>query len=58
MIDNIKIGAKYRGNINGAIIQVTKIENGCVHYIDCKSGESFQYGLEAFKRCLLTLLDK
>ena len=57
MIDNIEIGAKYKGNVNGAIIQVTKIENGCVHYIDCKSGKSFMYGLDAFKRLLIAPLD-
>ena len=57
MIDNIEIGAKYMGNVNGAIIQVTKIENGWVHHIDCKSGKSFTYGLNAFKRLLMTPLD-
>lgn len=57
MIDNIEIGAKYKGNVNGAIIQVTKIENGWVHYIDCKSGKPFMYGLDAFKRLLMTPLD-
>lgn len=57
MIDNIEIGAKYKGNINGAIIQVKKIENGWVHYIDCKSGKPFMYGLDAFKRLLMTPLD-
>lgn len=57
MINNIEIGAKYKGNVNGAIIQVTKIENRCVHYIDCKSGKPFMYGLDAFKRLLVTSLD-
>ena len=57
MIDNVEIGRKYRGNVNGTIIQVTKIENGWVHYIDCKSGNAFMYGLEAFKRFLMTPLD-
>ncbi|MBO5854355.1 MAG: hypothetical protein J6Q61_06430 [Bacteroidales bacterium] len=57
MIENIEVGAKYKGNVNGAIIQVTKIENGWVHYIDCKSGKPFMYGLDAFKRSLMTLLD-
>ena len=58
MIDNIEIGAKYKGSVNGAIIQVTKIENGWVHYIDYKSGKPFMYGLDAFKRLLMTRLDK
>ena len=57
MIDNAEIGAKYKGNINGAIIQVTNIENGWVHYIDCKSEKPFMYGLDAFKRLLMTPLD-
>jgi hypothetical protein len=54
MIDNIETGAKYKGNVNGEIIQITKIENGWVHYIDCKSGKPFMYGLDAFKRLLMT----
>jgi hypothetical protein len=57
MIDNIEIGAKYRGDVNGAIIQVTNIENGWVHCIDCESGKSFMYGLDAFKMLLMTTLD-
>ena len=57
MIDNIEIGSKYKANINGAIIQVTKLENGWVHYVDCKSGKPFVYGLAAFKRLLMTSLD-
>jgi hypothetical protein len=57
MIENIEIGAKYKGDVNGAIIQVTKIENGWVHYIDCQSGKPFMYGLDAFKRLLMTPLD-
>ena len=57
MINNIQIGAKYKGNVNGEIIQVTKIENGLVHYIDCKIGKPFVYGLDAFKRLLMTPLD-
>ena len=56
MIDNIEIGAKYKGNVNGAIIQVTKIENGWAHYVDCKSGNAFMYSLDAFKRLLMTPL--
>ena len=57
MIDNIEIGAKYKGDVNCAIIQVTKIENGWGHYVDCKSGKPFMYGLDAFKRLLMTPLD-
>ena len=58
MINNIETGAKYKGNVNGATVCVEKIENGWVHYTDCKTGKSFMYGLEAFRRCNLTALDK
>ena len=58
MISNIEIGAKYRGNVNGAILEIVKIENQCVLVKDCVTGKINPYGLEAFKHCLLTRLDK
>ena len=49
----IKIGDKFKGKINGAIIKITDIneKNGIIHY-EC-DGKKFYYGLEAFKHCLL-----
>ena len=58
MIDNIKVGMKIKGNINGVIMEVVKIENNALALLkDCKTGHIFQYGLEALKRCNITILE-
>lgn len=58
MIDNIKVGMKIKGNINGVIMGVVKIENNTLALLkDCKTGKISQYGLEALKRCNITILE-
>lgn len=58
MIDNIKVGMKINGNINGVIMEVVKIENNTLALLkDCKTGKISQYGLEALKRCNITILE-
>ncbi len=49
----LKVGDKYKGKINGKIFEITGIDekNGMVSY-NC-DGESYYYGLHAFKNCLL-----
>ena len=57
MIDNIKVGTKIKGNVNGVIMEVVKIENNILALLkDCKTGKISQYGLEALKRCNVTIL--
>ena len=57
MIDNIKVGMKIKGNINGVIMEIVKIENNTLALLkDCKTGKISQYGLEALKRCDVTIL--
>lgn len=59
MIDNIKVGMKIKGNINGVIMEVVKIENNTLALLkDCKTGKISQYGLEALKRCNITILEQ
>ena len=59
MIDNIKVGMKIKGNVNGVIMEVVKIENNTLALLkDCKTGHIFQYGLEALKRCNITILEQ
>lgn len=74
--DQLKIGTIFRGNVNGAICEVIKIENPVTSYKldwkgdieptkrntvvvvtlkDCRIGRTFQYGLEALKRCDITI---
>lgn len=62
--NQLKPGTRFKGNVNGAICEVMKIENpvasckGIVVTIkDCKTGRTFQYGLEALKRCNITILE-
>ena len=58
MIDNIKVGMKIKGNINGVVMEVVKIENNTLAILkDCKTGKISQYGLEALKRCNITILE-
>ena len=58
MIDNIKVGMKIKGNINGVIMEVVKIENNTLALLkDCKTGKISQYGLEALKRYNITILE-
>ena len=76
--DQLKPGTRFKGNVNGAICEVIKIENPVTSYKpdrkggleptkrnmvvvvtlkDCKTGHTFQYGLEALKRCDITILE-
>ena len=75
--DQLKAGTRFKGNVNGAICEVIKIENPVTSYKldwkgdleptkrntvvanlkDFKTGRVFQYGLEALKRCDITILE-
>ena len=76
--NQLKPGTRFKGNVNGAICEVIKIENPAISYKldwkgdleptkrntavvatlkDCKTGHTFQYGLEALKRCNITILE-
>ena len=63
--DQLKPGTRFKGNVNGAICEVMKIESpitSCKGVVvvtleDCKTGYTFQYGLEALKRCNITILE-
>ena len=62
--DQLKPGTRFKENVNGAICEVIKIENPVTSYKgvvanlkDCKTGRTFQYGLEALKRCDITILE-
>lgn len=70
--EQLQVGTKIKGNVNNAIMQVIKIEkptlatatdnkvinlSAMVTLKDCKTGHIFQYGLEALKRCNITILE-
>ena len=53
MENEIKVGDKYKGTVNGAIFEITGIDkkNGMIFYK--WNDKIFHYGLDAFKKCLL-----
>ena len=76
--ERLKVGTKFKGNVNGTLCEIIKIENPVTSYKtdwkgdnepirtssaktaiikDCKTGHTFQYGLEALKRCNITILE-
>lgn len=55
--EQLQTGTKIKGNINGVIMEVVKIENNTLVLLkDCKTGKISQYQLEALKRCDITIL--
>ena len=53
----MRIGQKFKGNINGAVMEIVNIKDGYVFLKDCKTNKEFMYGIEAFKKCNITMLD-
>lgn len=57
--EQLQAGTKIKGNINGVIMEVVKIENNAIALLkDCKTGHIFQYGLEALKRCNISIIEQ
>ena len=55
--EQLQVGTKIKGNVNGVIMEVLKIENNTLALLkDCKTGNIFQYGLEALKRCNISTI--
>lgn len=57
-IMNISVGTKFKGNVNGVILEVEKIENNnTVLLRNCSTGKIHSFGLEALRRCDITILE-
>ena len=56
-IEDIKIGMRFIGNINGHRFTVVGLQGGAVILMDESNGHEFIYGTDALKRCNLTLLE-
>ena len=71
--EQLQVGTKIKGNVNNAIMQIIKIEkptlatatdskfinlSAMVTLKDCKTGHIFQYGLEALKRCNISIIEQ
>lgn len=70
--EQLKAGTKIKDNVNGAVMEILKIETpttptpaernlftfGKTAIIKyCKTGHIFHYGLEALKRCNIMILE-
>ena len=71
--EDLKPGTRFRGNVNGAEMEIIKIESkecgvareDSIHkfpvsviFRDCKNGHTHTCGLEALRRCNITILAK
>lgn len=52
-----KPGTRFRGNGNGALFKVVKIEGHIVTLKDLKTGYISTYGLRALEKCDVTILE-
>lgn len=52
-----KPGTKFRGNVNGAMFEVVKIENEIASIKHYPTGETITYGLRALEKCDVTILE-
>lgn len=50
----IEPGMKFRANKNGRVIEIIRLENGCVKYRDLKYGAVFSVGRVTFEGCDIT----
>lgn len=56
-LSDIQIGTRFKGNINGAIIQIVDIENGYVIWKDCKSGRKRTTDIKTFSHLQTERID-
>ena len=56
-LSDIQIGARFKGNINGAIIQIVDIENGYVIWKDCKSVRKRTTDIKTFSHLQMERID-
>lgn len=52
-----KPGTKFRGNVNGAMFEVVKIEGKIATLKHFPTGETITYGLRALEKCDVTILE-
>ena len=53
----LEIGTKIKGNVNNAEMVIAGFQNSDVILKDLKTDKVFSYGLEALKRCNITILE-
>lgn len=58
MKTDLKKGTIFRGNVNGALFEIVKIENGNATIKCINQGKYFVYGVKALERCDITILER
>ena len=54
----LEIGTKIKGNINNAEMVIVGFQNSDVILKDLKINKTFSYGLEALKRCNISIIEQ
>ncbi len=54
---DLQVGTKFKGNVNGAEMEIVKIENGNAVIKDLRTGGLLSYGLQALRRCDIEIKD-
>ena len=57
MTTDFKQGTIFRGNVNGAMFEVVKIEKHNITVKEIKTGNHYTYGTKALERCNITILE-
>lgn len=57
-IEELQLGTRIRGNVNGAEMEIIKIQEHNAVIKDIKSGNIFTFGMEALRRCDITILQQ
>lgn len=57
-IEELQPGTRIRGNVNGAEMEIIKIQEHNAVIKDIKSGNIFTFGMEALRRCDITILQQ
>lgn len=57
-IEKLQPGTRIRGNVNGAEMEIIKIQEHNAVIKDIKSGNIFTFGMEALRRCDITILQQ
>ena len=53
-----KPGTRFRGNYNGEVFEVVKVEKHNATLKNLRTGHIFTYGLRALEKCCVTILEE
>ena len=53
----LKPGTIFRGNVNGAMFKIVKIENHTATIKELNTGKHYTYGVAALEHCNISVMD-